>query len=151
MIGRMFTVAIGNQAQTSAVTLMEILSGAAVVTLIDRIWITQSSLDTSEQSACKVQRITTTGTGTGTTPEPLDPGTAAFGGTVETDASIEPTYTAGTEILEQGFNLLSGFLWTPSNDDEFMVMGGADLIGIMLDVAIAGADLNYGCTLREIG
>jgi len=151
MIGRLYTVAIGAQSQTAAKTLIEILAATNTVNFVERVWITQSNLDTSENTACKIQRITTTGTGTATTPEPYDPGSAAFGGTVETNSTIEPTYTSATEIIEQGFNLLSGFLWTPANDDEIILIPCAGLLGINLDVAIAGAALHYGATIRELG
>lgn len=152
MIGRLYTVAIGGQAQTTALTIMEVASAADSVTHVERIWISQSSFDTSENLACKVQRVTTTGTGTATTPEPIQVGDSAFGGAVETDSSAEPTYTAGTEIVEQGFNVLSGYLWTPANDDEVIVISPSALIGIMIDVApSASMNFHYGCTLREIG
>lgn len=152
MIGRLFTVAIGSQAQTTAKTLMEIASAADSVTLIERISIKQTSFDTSENLGVKVQRITTTGTGTATTPEPLQAGDAAFGGVVETNSTAEPTYTSATEIIEDGFNVLSGFLWTPANDDEVIALSPSALVGIMLDVApSASMNFSYGCTIREIG
>jgi hypothetical protein len=152
MIGRLYTVSIGSQAQTAAKTLIEVASAADSVTLIERLWIKQTSFDTSENLGTKTQRITTTGTGTATTPEPLAAGDAAFGGTVETNSTIEPTYTAGTEILEDGFNVLSGYLWTPANDDEVITISPSALVGMNLDVApSASMNFSYGCTLREIG
>ena len=152
MQGRLYTVSIGSQAQTTAKTLIEIASAADSVTLVERLWIKQTSFDTSENLGTKTQRITTTGTGTATTPEPYAAGDAAFGGVVETNATIEPTYTAGTEILEDGFNVLSGYLWTPANDDEVIVISPSALVGLNLDVApSASMNFSYGCTLREIG
>jgi hypothetical protein len=148
----MYTVAIGSQAQTAAKTLIEVASAADSVTLIERLSLGQTSFDTSENLGVKVQRITTTGTGTATVPEPMQVGAAAFGGVVETNSTIEPTYTAATEILESGFNVLSGFLWTPASDDEVIVISPSALCGFALDVApSASMDFSYGCTLREIG
>lgn len=152
MIGRLYTVAIGSQAQTAAKTLIEVASAADSVTLIERLWLKQTSFDTSENLGIKLQRVTTTGTGTATVPEPLQAGDAAFGGTVETNSTIEPTYTTATEILEDGFNVLSGFLWTPANDDEVIAISPSALVGFSLDVAPSGSmDFSYGVTLREIG
>ena len=152
MIGQLYTVAIGSQAQTAAKTLIEIASPSDAVTLVERIKVAQTSFDTSENLGVKVQRVTTTGTGTATTPEPLQVGSAAYGGTVETNSTVEPTYTAGTEIIEDGFNVLSGYLWTPANDDEIIVISPSALLGISLDVApSASMDFSYGCTIREIG
>ncbi len=151
MIGKLYTVAIGSQAQTAAVTLIEVAAKADAVTLIERLHLKQTSFDTSENLGIKVQRITTTGTGTATTPEPLEIGDT-YGGVIETNSSIEPTYAAGTELLEDGFNVLSGYLWTPASDDEVFVVTGGDLLGFMLDVAPSGSmNFSYGATLREIG
>ena len=83
MIGRLYSIAIGSQAQTTAKTLLEIASAADSVTLVERFSLGQTSFDTSENLGIKVQRITTTGTGTASTPIPLAVGDAAFGGVVE--------------------------------------------------------------------
>ena len=60
MIGRLYTVSIGSQAQTAAKTLIEIASAADSVTLVERLSISQTSFDTSENLGTKTQRITTT-------------------------------------------------------------------------------------------
>ena len=154
MIGRMYGVGIASQAQTAAKTLLEIASAADGVTLVERVYIQQTSFDTSENLGSTAQRITTTGTGTSSTAdvEPFQSGDAAFGGVVETNSSIEPTYTASTVIWDQGFNVLSGLLWTPANDDEVIVISPSALVGINLDIApSASMNFSYGCTLREIG
>lgn len=152
MIGRMYRVAIGSQAQTAAKTLMEIASAADAVTTVERITIGQTSFDTSENLGTKTQRITTTGTGTATVPEPMQVGDAAFGGVVETNSTVEPTYTADTVLLEDGFNVLSGYLWTPANDDEVITISPSALVGVNLDVdPSASMNFSYSCTIREFG
>jgi hypothetical protein len=152
MIGNVYTLAVGAEAQTTAKTLMEIAAPADAVVTIERMYIKQSSFDTSENLAAKVQRITTTGTGTAHVPRPLESGNAAFGGTCKTNMSVEPTYTGSKELLEDGFNVLSGWLWTPANDDEIIALSPSALVGIMLDVApSASMDFHYGATIREIG
>lgn len=152
MIGRLYGLAVASQAQSAARTLMEIVAAADSVVTIERVYIKQTSFDTSENLGSTFQRITTTGTGTGTTPIPFQVGDAAYGATPETNCSIEPTYTASTNIIEEAFNVLSGLLWTPANDDEVIVLSPAALFGINLDVApSASMNFSYGCTLREIG
>jgi len=152
MIGRMYGLAIASQAQTAAKTLMELASAADGVTLIERVYIKQTSFDTSENLGSTFQRITTTGTGTATAPIPFQVGDPAYGATPETNSTIEPTYTASTNIIEEGFNVLSGLLWTPANDDEVIVLSPSALFGVNLDVAPSGSmNFSYGCTLREIG
>lgn len=152
MIGRLYTVGIGGEAQTAAKTLIELAAPADAVVLLERAYIGQSSFDTSENLAARVQRVTTTGTGTSFTARPVQVGDPAFGGTVETNSTIEPTYTASTELIEQGFNVLSGWLWTPANDDEVIVLSPSALLGIALDVApSASMNFHYGATFREVG
>lgn len=151
MIGRLYTASIGAQAQTTAKTLIEVAAPADSVVMIERMWISQSSFDSSENLGVKVEDITTTGTGTTTTARPYQEGDAAYGGTVKTNMTVEPTYS-GTVFIEQGFNVLSGWLWTPANDDEIIVVSPSQLVGIMLDVApSASMNFSYGVTLREIG
>ena len=151
MIGRLYNVAIGSQAQTAAKTLMEIAAPSDAVVLLERIYIGQTSFDTAEQLGTKTQDITTTGTGTATTPRPFQTGDAAFGGTVETNSTVEPTY--GTAVhLEEGFNVLGGYKWTPASDDEVIALSPSALVGVNLDVApSASMNFSYGCTIREIG
>lgn len=151
-VGRMYTVAIGSEGHQSAVaTLVEVLSATDSVTLIERAWVKQTSFDTSENSGIKIEDIATSGTGTATTPRPLMEGDTAFGGVVETNATIEPSYS-GTVYIEEGFNVLSGFLWTPANDDEAIVVSPGQLVGMALDVGLSTSmDLSYGVTMREIG
>jgi len=152
MIGRLYGFAIGGSAKTAAVTLMEIAAPADAVTTLERAYMSQSSFDTSENLAAKVEDVGTTGTGsTAVIPRPLQEGDALYGGVLEYDQTIEPTYS-GNVFIEQGFNVLSGWLWTPANDDEVIVLSPSQLVGIMIDVAPSGSmDFHYGCTIREIG
>lgn len=152
MIGRMYGVGIASQAQTAAKTLVEVAAPADSVVFIERAYIKQTSFDTSENLGSTFQRISSSGTGTATTPRPLQSGDAAYGGTVETNATIEPTYDAAGVLVEEGFNVLSGLLWTPANDDEVMVISPSLLWGMNLDVApSASMNFSYGVTIREIG
>jgi hypothetical protein len=152
MIGRKYGLSIASQAQIAAKTLMEIAAPADAVVTVERISIGQTSFDTSENLGTTVQRVTTTGTGTATTPRPLEVGDAAFGGTCETNSTIEPTYDANGILYEFGWNVLSGLLWTPADDDELIALSPSALVGINLDVApSASMNFSYGATIREMG
>lgn len=151
MIGRLYSVSIGDEAHTAADTLVEVAAPADAVVLVERMWIGQSSFDTSENLGAKVEDVTTTGTGTTSTARPLQEGDAAFGGTAKTNITVEPTYS-GTVFVEQGFNVLSGWLWTPANDDEVIAISPSQLVGMMLNVApSASMNFSYGMTIRAIG
>lgn len=154
MIGRLYSATIGNEAQTTAKTLIEIAAAADMIVTLERMWISQSDFDTSENLNAKVEGIATSGTGTtftAPTPAPLQAGDSASTAVVKTNFTIEPTYDAEVYV-EQGFNVLSGWLWTPANDDEVIVISPSQLAGIRLDVAPSGSmDFSYGLIYREIG
>lgn len=152
MIGSLYTLTDSSQDYSTAITMLELVAPANGVALLERIWIKQTSFDTSENIGTTTQRITTTGTGAATVLEPLMVAQAAYSGTGKVLFTIEPTYTADTMILEDGFNVLSGYLWTPANDDEIIVVEPGGLIGTNLDVAPStGMNFSYGYTVREIG
>jgi len=150
MIGRLYTI-IDSQSETTSITFIEIQSGSSSVTLVERLQIKQTSIDTSENLGTQTQRASVTGSGQTTVPNPLQEGDGLFGGVVLTDLSVEPTYI-GTPILDDGFNVLSGYLWTPANDDEVIVISPSDFLGMNLSITPSGSmDFVYSATIREIG
>ena len=152
MIGKLYAVAIGNEAHSAVPnTLIEILADAVTPTFIERLYVGQNGFDTSENLEVTVGRIDTTGTGTATIPEPFSLGDV-YQGVVETEATIEPTYTTAADLIIQAFNVLSGFLWTPANDDEVILVPALGLVGMKLsnEAPSTAMDFAYGCTLREI-
>ena len=152
MIGSLYTLTDASQDYSTAVTMLELIAPSTGIALVERIWIKQTSFDTSENIGTTTQRITTTGTGDAQVLEPLMVAQAAYSGTGKKLFTIEPTYTAATEILEDGFNVLSGYLWTPANDDEIIVIEPSGIVGTNLDVAPStGMNFSYGYTIREIG
>lgn len=153
MIGRPYGLLIESQSQSSAKTVMEFGAASDVVMLLMRAHIGQDSVDSSENTSTAIQRVTTSGTGTDSSASvaPLNPGDTAYSGTCETNSTIEPTYTANRVLAGSAWNLLSGFLWTPANDDEIITMAPSGIIGINLNVAITTANLTYGATVHEIG
>jgi len=152
MIGDLYSVSASSNSMTTAKTLIELLAPSDAVLFVERVWIKQTSFDTSENLGTTTQRVSTTGTGTAQTPVPYMFGTTASATSVEIDATAEPIYTSNEELLEDGFNVLSGYLWTPANDDEIIVITPAKLLGTNLDIAPSTSmNFSYGCTIREIG
>lgn len=103
-------VIIAGQSQVASATEtnIEITGGAAVITAIDRIRISQSTHTTSEQYQIFLQDVTTTGTGDAYTPEQKEPGSQASAATVEIDSSVEPTYAGSTFHMNTNWNSLTG-------------------------------------------
>ena len=154
MIGSLYAIAVADDQISAITTMIEVTAASTSVTLIERLSCTQSDTNASENCAVTLQRVTTTGTYTDSAfiPPPFQATSAAFGGTVKTKSTITPTYTASKILIESGFNILSGFLWTPASDDEIVVLGPSTLIGFELSTVGAGAiTFCYGMTIREIG
>lgn len=152
MIGEMFTIAETTASfGASAPTTMVVMTAASTgVILVERLFTGQSTQNTSENLGVTFGDTSTAGTSTAQTPEPLMKGHAAAG-TYGVNATIEPTYTA-PGMIEQAFNVLSGYLWTPASDDEVIAISPSDIAGFKLDTSIAiAATFNYGVTVREIG
>jgi len=107
-------VLIGSQSTAASITdtNLEIASGTASLIRVNRLRTSQSTHKTSEQYDLQVQRVTTTGTGTSTTPLIKEPSSAALGaariGTCKTADSVEPSYTASTVLVQAAVNSLTG-------------------------------------------
>ena len=149
MIGRLYSVSVGPTTLSAADSMLEFTSASTAVTTIERIWVTNEDFDTSENSVVVVERMSIAGTlGTTETPHPFELGSTACGGVVESGLTEG---TPGVELMRQGFNVLSGFLWTPANDDEVFVLDPSGIAQVRLDAATTSMDFAYGATIREIG
>lgn len=150
MIGHIYAVDAQQANISAASRLLQFTAAAAVVSLIERAYITQSNVTTSEQLEGQLARYATAGAGgTAVTPRPLNPSTPAA---VTTVVEGPGAGTTATVLWTLGFNSLIGMLWTPANDDEVIVLGGSDVAQLELTAAGAtGANLRFGATIREIG
>lgn len=68
-----------------------------------------------------LQRSTTAGTLTSVTPAPLDSADPAAEATAGENATIEPTYTAATEIVEMPLNQRATYRWVAAPGGEVIV------------------------------
>lgn len=152
MIGNAYTTSISAQAQTAAKTLIEIAAPSTGIVYIQRMQIGQRTFTSSEQLEAKVQRVTTTGTGTANTPAKNSSLSPAASSTVKTNMTAEPTYTSGTVQMNDAFSVLTGWLWTPGSDDELIIIPPSGLIGMMLNKAPSTSmDFNYKMNFVETG
>jgi hypothetical protein len=151
MIGNMYWIAIAAESQSAVKTLIELATTAACIAFVERVYLSQSTQDSSENLSCKIQHATASGTGTATTPQKSE-ATAACLGTQKTNMTVEPTYTSGKIWVNEGWNTLAGFKWTPSSDEEIIVIPPSLFCGIRLHTApLAAISFDYGCTFRQIG
>jgi hypothetical protein len=68
-----------------------------------------------------LMRHTVTPTSTALTPTPLDPADPAAEATAGENASVEGTYTAGSELFDQHFNQRAAYRWVAAPGGELIV------------------------------
>lgn len=113
-----------------------------------------SSLDTPNDYNCgfSVGRITTTGTVTSVTPTPLNDKDPAATFTAGSNASAEPTYTAGAtlhgpaQIYQRGV-----FIWkaTPGRDEIYIA--GTNGVGFLMSPSFGGTvNVKVNALVEEI-
>lgn len=99
-----------NAAQAASTTKTELEQTAASnrMLILRRARISQDTHKTSEQYEVYLQRMTTTGTGTGGTVVLKETNAGAIGFTFKSADSVEPTYTASTILASYRWNSLTG-------------------------------------------
>jgi hypothetical protein len=87
-----------------------------------------------------VQRFTATGTtaGSAPTPQAVDPSEVAAIATAGWDHSVEPTYTAGALLFDQGVNQKTTFQWYAYCEDAELVAPATASNGIGFQVLSPG-------------
>ena len=72
-----------------------------------------------------VRRFTAVGTRTGVTPTALDDGAPAAQLAAGEDHTVEPTYTAGTELIDEDLNQRTTFRFVAAPGGEFVIPANA--------------------------
>jgi len=90
---------------------------------VEEILASCKSSPVDQEAEHHVRRTTTVGTiGTSVTPAPLDPAEAACAALAAQAHSVEPTYTAATELLKFGLNARSLFRWVAMKDIQRLIV-----------------------------
>lgn len=129
-------------------TLVELGAPSTGVVRVLRAWIGNTDVETSNQLRVQILRQSASGTGTSFTPKPLT-STATAGATCETNCTAEGT--AGNILVDEGFNILNGWLWVPT-PEERIIIPPSGFLGLKLASAPASAVvLSAGFIFEEIG
>lgn len=121
---------------SAAGDLLYVKAATAEALVLIRAWIGMAESEVSEQLAVKVYRSTADATGgTAVTPKPLR-GSSAIAST----AIRNPTggIVEGDVVMDDGFNLLNGWLHIPVPDERVVIPAGGRLV-LRLDDAPAAA------------
>ena len=154
MIGALYVASAASDANTGTQTEMLLTNTAAMISLVERAAISQGTQTTSEQEVAKISKWSIVGTGGDAVTEvALNDQAAAASGTVTIEGTIAVTTGTGTNSIfyQQGFNVLSGWLWTPANDDEVIIIGLSGVAELGLTTGTASLVWYCSLTWREYG
>lgn len=138
---------------STAITIAQIKAGATNPLEILRVALTQSDVTTSAQAALRLLRKSAAATVTSFTPlklHPSYPAADAVGGTAATGITATAEGTDGDILDDAGFNILNGYLWTPSCEEERIYVPPAGIFAVKFPVAPTSALYKLVVTFGEI-
>ena len=153
MIGRMVMASDTSDANTGAGTEMLLTAAAGAVFILERAAISQTSQSTSEQAEASIRKFAIGSTGGDAVVEVTSDSTATISTVVTIEGTIAITEGSSTENVyyRQGWNVLSGFLWTPASDDEGILADLAGTIDIAIPTTQTSLTWDVSVTFREFG
>ena len=135
----MIYAAQGSQAAAAktALTLVSTANGRS--RLLEYIYSNVGAVTVDSQFEVQLKRFTGAGTTTAVTPTPTDPSDpAATLFTAGTNATVEPTYTAGSVIDDTGVNPRGVFRWTAYAPDAEVILPATASNGLGFLLAVIG-------------
>lgn len=157
-VGRVYYASIDAVSVSAVCDLFWIGCPTDAVTYIEEVCITQDTIEVSEQMPLMLFRTTTdnSAAGSANTPNPLEVGSPAYGGTVRHNITGGSLSAETTPSRRESQNILNGWHWLGSYEEPLLVLsptaGTAGRAAVKLDVAPAGATSFSGYVrIREIG
>lgn len=138
-------------AVSTAITIVQIKAGAATPLEILRAHISQGLSETSTEERIQILRKTAAATVTSFTPlkfDSNDRAADAAGGTAATGHTATAEGTDGDVLIDEGFNILSGWTWIPTPEERIFVPA-AGIIALKFPVAPASATWVAYLVFRE--
>jgi hypothetical protein len=140
---------------STAITVLQIKASATRPFVILRAWASQGSSTTSAQAAIELVRKSGAATVTAAITADivlLDTNDAATGvqlGTAATGYTATVEGTDGDVLIEEGFNVLNGWLYVPVPEERILVPA-AGIIALKFSIAPPSATWKYGITYAEV-
>lgn len=133
--------ASGSHAPAATTTALILTGSATLRSRIIAFRIGTTGAPTSDASVqVFVRQSTAAGTSTAVTPRPKN-GVSVAGGAAGSNASVEPTYTAGEPMLDLVFNPRSFGQWMAYNPDAELCFLAASANGLGFQTQVAGGAL----------
>lgn len=156
--GRRYIASIDAVTVSAVCDLFWIAAPTDAVVYVEEVVISQDTSETSEQLPLMLFRTTTdnSAAGTSNTPNPVEVGDPAYGGTVRTNITGASLAAETTPSRREAQNILNGWVWKGTYEEPLLVLsptaGTAGRAVVKLDAAPSAAITVSGyVVLREIG
>lgn len=136
---------------STAITIQQVTSVAAVAAEFLRAWVQQSTVTTSSQTRIQMLRKSTAATVTSQTPGLLSVNMQAskcVGGTGASGITATNEQTDSTVYIEEGFNIINGWLYLPVPEERITVINTT--VGLKFPTAPTSAGYASGQEWQEI-
>lgn len=127
---RVYGSAVPQQAP-GAVTIWEIIAGSQIPIRLKRIELSSDNASGTVVVRPRLSRISATGTGTASTPSPVDANDTAAAATIKYLDTVEPTF--GVQVWLDRWNLQVPYIWIAGPGEEFRAAGLAGFAITLLD------------------
>lgn len=151
MLGIPFTVQTDQVAETTAQSLIRLSAPSTAVLAIVKAWVGQDNVDAlNEPLGIQIHEASTDGTGSSITARAIGGHNQTFGGTAIGSITLDPT--EGNILVREAFNAAAGWVWTPFDESDCLVVAPSQRIVLHLDTA-PSVSMNFsaGFTFYEIG
>jgi|SRR3990167_7547158 len=140
----------GNQNAAAAVTILGVTSATTIKPSVYTIICGSAATPADQAVNLKASRFTAAGTATAFTPLPLDPNTPAALAAAGYNHTVEPTYTAGGDLISASFNQQNTFKWETLPEYGLVCPGtAANGVGIQFAVSTGTALFEATCFHQE--
>ena len=132
-------------ATSTAITIQQVLAPAGTMIELTRSWVNQSTVTTSAQTRIQVLRKSAVATVTLQNPALLGIGMQAskcVGGTGATGITATVEGTDSAVLIEEGFNIVNGWLYLPVPEERIYTINGA--VCLKFPTAPAAANFSSG-------
>jgi len=151
MSGQVYVVKNGGVIIATAITIVQIKAGASNPLELLRVVISQGLSESSTQEQVQILRKSVAATVTSATPLLLDPesqAAGAVGGTAATGITGTAEGTDGDILVDDGFNILNGWVWLPTPEERIKVDAGG-IIAFKFPIAPASATFRAAMYFQE--
>lgn len=148
-----YVVRNGAVTVSTAITVIQIKAGASNPLELLRVHASQRGSVTSVQERMQILRKTAAATVTSATPLKYDPSAqaaGAVGGTSATGITATAEGTDGDVLVDEGFNVLTGWTWLPTPEERILVPVSG-IVALKFPNAPASQTWNFYTVFRELG